>query len=241
MTEFAFSCTGVRADRYAAGPTLLFRLRITATGQEPSQPARVHAIALRCQLRIEPARRGYGPAEADALADLFGERSRWSRTLQPLQFAQVSMVVPGFTGETEIDLPVPCSYDLDIAASRYFHALSEGEVPLLMLFSGTAFTGAAGFNVEPVPWDRETTCRLPVPVWQEMIEQHFPGCGWIRLPRDTMDALLAFRSRRALPSWEETLRTLLDTAGAGEDQARGGEACTLSGTSVPLVTERTVS
>ncbi|MFF3150694.1 DUF6084 family protein, partial [Streptomyces sp. NPDC057927] len=42
VTEFAFTCTGVRADRFAAGPTLVFRLRITATGDEP-----VHAMALR--------------------------------------------------------------------------------------------------------------------------------------------------------------------------------------------------
>ncbi|MFF3741241.1 DUF6084 family protein [Streptomyces sp. NPDC002566] len=209
MTELSFACTGVRADRYAAGPTLVFRLRVTATGG-----VRVHALALRCQIRVEPARRGYTPAEADGLTDLFGERSRWGSTLQPLQFAEVPLMVPGFTGETEADLVVPCTYDLDIAAGRYLSALTDGEVPLLMLFSGTAFTGTRGFQVEPVPWDRETVCRMPVAVWREMIDQHFPGCGWIRLPRDTMDALLAYRSRRALPSWESTVRALLDDAGA---------------------------
>ncbi|MFD9219972.1 DUF6084 family protein [Streptomyces sp. NPDC060064] len=213
MTEFAFTCTGVRADRYAAGPTLVFRLRITA-----SDNARVHALALRCQIRIEPARRGYAPAEADGLADLFGERSRWGSTLQPVQFAQVSHMVPSFTGETETDLAVPCTYDMDVAATRYFNALEAGEVPLLMLFSGTAFTGAGGFRVEPVPWDREAAFRMPVKVWQEMVEQHFPGCGWIRLPRDTMDALLAFRSRRAHPSWEAAVRALLAEAGTPDPQ-----------------------
>ncbi|MGW1490411.1 DUF6084 family protein [Streptomyces sp. NPDC002402] len=207
MTEFAFTCTGVRADSYAAGPTLVFRLRITASGN-----ARVHALALRCQIRIEPARRGYEPAEADGLADLFGDRSRWGSTLQPVQFAQVSHMVPGFTGETETELAVPCTYDMDVAATRYFNALEAGEVPLLMLFSGTAFAGAGGFRVEPVPWDREAAFRMPVEVWQEMVEQHFPGCGWIRLPRDTVDALLAFRSQRALPSWEATVRALLAEA-----------------------------
>lgn len=205
MTHLTFTCTGVRADPYAAGPTLVFRLRITA-----SEGTRVHALALRCQLRIEPARRGYADDEADAVKDLFGERSRWGSTLHPLQFAQVSVMVPGFTGETETDLVVPCTYDMDVAATRYAHALSEGEVPLLMLFSGTAFTGAGGFHVEPVPWDREAPFRMPVKIWQEMVEQHFPGCGWIRLPRDSMDALLAFRSRRALPSWESTIAALLD-------------------------------
>ncbi|MEU2432971.1 DUF6084 family protein [Streptomyces sp. NPDC007861] len=208
MTEFTFRCTGVRADAYAAGPTLVFRLRITASDETP-----VHALALRCQIRIEPARRGYDPAEADGLTDLFGERSRWGSTLHAVQFAQVPLMVPGFTGETETDLVVPCTYDMDVAATRYFHALFAGEVPLLLLFSGTAFTGAAGFRVEPVPWDREAAFRMPVKVWQEMVDQHFPGCGWIRLPAATLDTLLAYRSRRALPSWEATVEELLDTAG----------------------------
>lgn len=232
MTEFTFTCTGVRADAYAAGPTLVFRLRITTADPQ----ARVHALALRCQIRIEPARRGYGPAEAEGLADLFGERSRWGTTLQPVQFAQVTAMVPSFTGATETDLVVPCTYDMDIAASRYFSALEDGEAPLLMLFSGTAFTGAGGFRVEPVPWDREAAYRMPVAVWREMVEQHFPGCGWLRLPRDTMADLLAFRSRHALASWEATVRALLDAAVVAQppqpDPARlGGVA--------PRVTERT--
>ncbi|MFF8195802.1 DUF6084 family protein [Streptomyces bobili] len=211
MTKFSFACTGVRADRYAAGPTLVFRLRITTADN-----ARVHALALRCQIRIEPARRAYESIEADGLADLFGERSRWSSTLQPVQFAQVPLMVSGFTGVTEADLVVPCTYDTDVAATRYLTALTGGEVPLLMLFSGSAFTGSGGFQVEPVPWDREAVFRMPVATWREMLEQHFPGCGWIRLPRDTMDALLAYRSRHALPSWEATLRALLDDSGADD-------------------------
>ncbi|MGW1894535.1 DUF6084 family protein [Streptomyces sp. NPDC002004] len=215
MTELDFTCTGVRADAYAAGPTLVFRLRITA-----SDRAQVHALALRCQIRIEPARRAYDDTEAGGLADLFGERSRWGSTLQPVQFAQVSHMVPSFTGETETDLVVPCTYDMDVAATRYLHALEGGEVPLLLLFSGTAFAGAGGFRVHPVPWDRETSFRMPVKVWQEMIDQHFPGCGWIRLPRDTMDALLAFRSRHALPSWEATVRALLGTEGAPDGRTQ---------------------
>jgi uncharacterized protein DUF6084 len=208
MTEFTFACTGVRADRYAAGPTLVFRLRITASDDSGATP--VHALALRCQLRIEPARRGYDGAEAAALTDLFGERSRWGSTLQPVRFADVPLMVSGFRGETEADLAVPCTYDMDIAATRYLAALDGGEVPLLMLFSGTAFTGPAGHRVEPVPWDREAVCRMPVETWREMVEQHFPGCGWLRLPRATMDALLAYRSRHALTSWEETVARLLE-------------------------------
>ncbi|GGJ26761.1 DUF6084 family protein [Streptomyces brasiliensis] len=226
MTELSFACTGVRADRYAAGPTLVFRLRITTPGDEP-----VHALALRCQIRIEPARRDYDRAETDGLVDLFGDPSRWGNTLQPVQFAQVALMVPGFTRETEADLVVPCTYDMDVAATRYLGALDGGEVPLLMLFSGTAFTGAGGFRVEPVPWDREATCRMPVATWREMVEQHFPGCGWIRLPRATMDALLAYRSRQALPSWEATVQALL--AQADTASARGRALTGTNGRTAP--------
>lgn len=158
MTDLAFTCTGVRADAYAAGPTLVFRLRITAGGDTP-----VHALALRCQIRIEPARRGYGQAEAEGLADLFGERGRWGTTLQPVQFAQVSLMVPGFTGETETDLAVPCTYDMDLAATRYFDALEDGEAPLLMLFSGTAFTGSGASASSPCPGTAKLRTGCPWP------------------------------------------------------------------------------
>jgi hypothetical protein len=208
----SFRCTGVHADPHAAGPTLVFRLHISAPGPDP-----VHALALRCQLRIEPARRRYADDEAERLADLFGARARWGSSMHPMRFAQVSAMVHGFTGETEIDLPVPCTYDLDVAASRYFDALADGEVPLLLLFSGTVFRGPGGFQVQPVPWDQEAACRLPVKVWREMLEQHFPGCGWIRLPRAGMQALLAYRSRHGLTSWEATVEALLAAARAQEE------------------------
>ncbi|GAA1253360.1 DUF6084 family protein [Kitasatospora nipponensis] len=217
MSTLSFSCTGVRSDPYAAGPTLIFRLRIRAGAGE-----RVHALALRCQLRFEPARRAYSQAEGERLADLFGERSRWGSTLNPVQFAQVALLVPGFTEETEADLVVPCSYDLDLTAGRYLRALDDGQAPVLMLFSGTAFTGPGGFQVAPVPWDQEASVRLPVAVWQEAIEQHFPGCGWLRLPGDLMDALLEYRSERALPSWEATVRRLLAEARLPLDTALFG-------------------
>ncbi|MEV7188100.1 DUF6084 family protein [Kitasatospora sp. NPDC093102] len=207
MSALGFACTGVRSDPYAAGPTLVFRLRITAPAD-----TRVHALALQCQLRIEPGRRPYGDGEGERLADLFGGRERWATTLNPIQFATVPLLVPGFTGGTDIDLVVPCTYDQEVASARYFRALDGGEVPLLLLFSGTAFAGPGGFQVSPVPWDREARVRMPVGVWREAMDRHFPGSGWLRLPDVVMDELLAYRSRRALPSWEATVRELLAAA-----------------------------
>ena len=38
----------------------------------------------------------------------------------------------------------------------------------------------------------------------------FPDIYWVRLQRETFDRLYAYRARRALPSWEETIEALLD-------------------------------
>ncbi|MEV4379839.1 DUF6084 family protein [Streptosporangium sp. NPDC049644] len=208
MAERAFDCVGVRAEAYAAFPTLVFRLRVT----DPS-PDGVHSIALRCQIRVEPRLRRHSDTEAELLGDLFGDPSRWGDTLKPLQFANVSVMVPAFTGSTEVDLPVPCGYDLEVAAGRYFAALDEGEIPMLMLFSGTVFARApGGFSVSQVPWHHEARCRLPVAVWRELMDRYFPDSGWLRLRRDTLRELGRFKSARALTSWDETLELLLKEA-----------------------------
>jgi Family of unknown function (DUF6084) len=212
VSDLLFDCLDARADRYAAVPTLQLRLRVAeTTGQ------RVHTVALRCQIRIEPQRRRYSPEEAGNLLDLFGEPPRWGDTLKPLQFATVTTMVPGFEGSVELDLPVPCTYDFEVAAAKYLHGLADGEVPLLLLFSGTVFLKAdGGFTVEQVPWHKEASYRLPVRVWRELMDRYFPGGGWIRMRRDTLDALQRFKSRRALPTWDEAIQTLLDKAGEAE-------------------------
>jgi hypothetical protein len=213
MAELAFDCIDVRSDGYAAGPTLLFRLRVSETSGE-----RVHAIALRCQLRIEPQKRRYSPAETVRLNDLFGDASRWADTLKPLQFASVSVMVPSFTGSIEIDVPVACTYDLEIASTSYFHALEDGEIPFIVLFSGTMFLkGQTGFSVSQVPWHKETNCLVPVSVWREMMNRFFPNSGWLRVSRSTLEALGAFKNARALPTWELTLQALLDAAARPAD------------------------
>jgi Family of unknown function (DUF6084) len=209
--ELAFECLGSRPERYAAAPTLAFRLRIAeTTGRD------VLAIALRCQLRIWPQRRGYSTAEEARLADLFGGRERWGTTLRPLQFAHVTTMVPAFRGTTEIDLTVPCSYDLEIACGQYFHALDNGEVPLLMLFGGTTF-GATEIGAEAgmVPWAAECEYRMPVTVWRELMDRYFPGGGWLRLRRENLDGLRAFKHRRGLPTWDDTIEALLKEGGYG--------------------------
>ncbi len=205
MTELAFEVLGVRPQEHAAAPHLLFRLRISETSSEV-----VHAMALRCQLRIEPQRRPYDAAEQEGLADLFGTSDRYGSTLKPFLWTHATAMVQGFTGSTEIDLPVACTYDFDVSATKYLHALRGGDVPLILLFSGTVFTrGVTGFSVEQLSWSLEAPCRLPVSAWRELMDLYFPGGGWIRLDHATLDALQRYRSARGLTSWEGTFDALL--------------------------------
>ncbi|MGH2708578.1 MAG: DUF6084 family protein [Actinomycetota bacterium] len=213
MVELAFDCLDVQPDRYAAVPTLVFKLKIAEVTGET-----IHAIALRCQIRIEPYKRRYSPEEEERVLDLFGERSRWGETLKPMQFAFAAQMVPGFKGSAEVDLPVPCTYDFEVASAKYFASLLEGEIPLLLLFSGTVFAkGETGFSIHQVPWHKEANYRLPVRVWKELMDRFFPNSAWIRLRRDTFDALHVFKSRLALPTWDDVVERLLKKAGAQEE------------------------
>lgn len=210
MSAYRFTVLDVVAEAYAATPQLTARLRIEETTGQP-----IHAIALRCQVRIEPQRRRYDDGEGDGLRGLFGERERWADTLRPFQWMQCNTTVQGFTGVTETDLVLPCTYDLDVIGSRYLHALDAGDVPLNLLFSGTVFTrGSTGFGVEQVPWDCEARHRLPVAVWRQMIDSYYPNTGWIRLDAGVLALLADYRARHGLLGWDDTVQALL--AGAGE-------------------------
>ncbi len=206
-----FEVVDARAEPHAAVPTLQFRLRATETSEAP-----VHAIALRAQLRIEPQRRHYSAEEEDRLYEQFGPTPQWGESLRPFLWTNVGVMVPGFTGSTEFDLPVACTYDFEVTAARYLHALGDGEVPLVFLFSGTQFSqGQAGFNALPVAWDVEAPFRLPVTVWRDVMDRYFPNSGWLRLHRDTLDALMQFRARQAVPTWDQAIEMLLKQAGEG--------------------------
>ncbi len=209
MTDLAFSVVDVFPEPYAVSPQLTARLRI-----EETSGATVHAMALRCQVRIEPQRRRYSAEEESGLLDMFGARDRWYDTLKPFLWMQCSAMVQGFTDVTEVDLALPCTYDFDVTGSKFLHALREGVVPMKLLFTGTVFTrGLTGFGVEQVPWDREAGYDLPVAAWRELIQLYFPKTGWLRLDHDVLRALARYRSTEGLTSWEATLESLLHRAG----------------------------
>jgi hypothetical protein len=212
MTTLTVDVLGAEPSPHTAAPGITLRLRI-----EELAGGRVHAVALRCQTRIEPRGRRYSTAEQTRLYELFGDVAQWDRTLQAVTWAHSSVVVPSFDRRIDVDLPIACTYDLQVASAKYFHAVRDGGVPLVLLFSGTIFTvNANGLCAEPVPWDLEASYRLPAAVWQAAMDTFFPGGGWLRLQRETIDRLQAFRGRQAVVTWDEAIDRLLQRAAAEE-------------------------
>jgi len=208
VTDVRFQIVDVVPERHAAVPTLLFGLQV-----EERSGAAVD-IALRCQIRIEPQRRRYSPVEEQRLLELFGETPRWGDTLKPFLWTNVSALLPQFQGSLQTTLPVPCSYDFDVAAAKYFHALEDGEIPLVFLFSGTIFAqGETRLQVAQIPWNADATFRLPVRAWRALMDLYFPNGGWLRLRRESLDGLMRFKATRAIPTWDAVVDTLLKEAG----------------------------
>jgi hypothetical protein len=190
----------------AAVPTLCFGLRISASGA----PA-IRSVLLDVQIQIAARRRGYSPAEQSRLGDLFGTPDRWANTLRTLPWLRTTVVVPPFEHDTTVELRVPCTYDLEVTATRYFAELADGMIPLEFLFSGSIFyAGSSGaLQTARIGWDTEADYVLPVATWRAMMDRHYPGGGWLRLNAAALQRLGAYRSGRGLLSWDATIDALL--------------------------------
>jgi len=211
MPDLSFEVVGAEAPAFAAVPTLVFKLRIVNENEDE----RIHSISLRCQIQIAVTRRRYSTQAQARLLEVFGEPKRWGETLRSLLWTHVSSVVTQFSGNTIVDLPVPCTYDFEVVSTKYFDALEEGDIPLTFLFSGTIFyEGETGnLQVGQIPWSKEASFRLPVALWQEMIERYYPNTAWIRLHKDVFDQLYRYKAAHGLPTWDETVVRLLQASG----------------------------
>ena len=206
MPDLVFAVEGAEVLEFAAVPSLLFKLRVENLQEEP-----IRSVALNTQIRIAATQRHYETAEQERLLEVFGEPSRLKDTLRSLLWTHTVLQVPPFSGSTVVDMPVPCTYDLEVVWSKYFYALEEGEVPLEFLFSGTVFYAGEGgrLQVERISWEKEAEFRLPVRLWKEMMEHYFPNSAWIRLRRDAFEGLYDYKIRKGLPTWEATVEALL--------------------------------
>jgi len=205
LPQLEVAVESAAAVRFAAAPTLALALRIAS-----DRPVR--SLALNVQVRIVPTRRAYDSGDEGRLLELFGPPARWGDSLRSFLWTNATLLVPPFDGATSVELTIPCTYDLDVAAAKYFHALRDGDVPLELLFSGTVFyLGDQGqLQTAQIPWECEAQFRLPVRTWREAIDLHFPDSAWLRVRRDVFDRLVEHRARRTLPTWEAALEDLLE-------------------------------
>ena len=207
MPELTFQIEKAEPQRFTVAPTLLFKLRVNnAVANEA-----VHSVALRCQIQLEVARRQYSAEDQTQLRDLFGGRERWGQTLKTMLWTHASVVAPAFTGTTIVDVPVSCTFDFNVAATKYFHGLEDGDVPLCFLFSGTVFYADEGgvLQVAPIPWDKEARFRLPVKSWHEMMDIYYPNSAWLCLRRDVFERLYEYKVAHGIPTWEQALERML--------------------------------
>jgi hypothetical protein len=207
MPELHFQIEGAEAVAHTAAPLIALKIRITNL---PATEA-IHTLTLRCQVQIEPTKRRYAPEEQKKLLDLFGEPDRWSRTLKPLLWMNTSVAVPAFTDNLLVDLQLPCTFDFNVAATKYFHALNNGEIPVCVMFSGTVFYSSAdgALQIAQIPWDREANFRLPISTWKEMMDLHFPNTAWLCLQRDVFEQLYEYKMRHGIPTWEQAIARAL--------------------------------
>jgi hypothetical protein len=210
VPALGFAVRDAEALRFAAVPTIEFTLTVDADGGRP-----IRSVLLEVQIQIAARQRSYEDAAQEALIELFGTPDRWGSTLRTLLWTRTTVIVPPFEGSTAVALPIACTYDLEVTAGRYFAALGDGEVPLEFLFSGSVFfVGPKGMlQTARIALDQDVVYRLPVRVWREAIDRHFPHSAWLRLGRDRFDRLRAFRGRHALPSWDAAIDALLEEKG----------------------------
>ena len=212
MPDLQFQITDVAPAVNGITPLLHFALDVRNT---PTEQA-IHSVLLQVQIQLHAVRRTYTDAEKARLTDLFGTPERWGQTLRNRLWTHASLAVPGFAGATRLTLPVPCTFDLNVASAKYFYALDGGTVPLLFLFSGTVFYGAEGgrMQIQQISWDKECAFDLPVTAWKSIMDEHYPNTAWLYLHRDVFERLYAFRRRESLTTWDETLARLLEAASA---------------------------
>ena len=202
---------GVGARRHAALPALEFDVHVTEpTGRQ------VYVIALSAQIMIEPARRQYTRCGARAArravrpAGALGDHDA-QPGLAPRRRARAQL-----HRRDHLHGPVPCTFDLEIAAAKYFNAVEDGLVPLAFNFNG----------IDPLPRRRRAAADVAGPV--ELLggvplrrRGLAPGDGRLlperalgALHAETLHALLAEKARRGAPTMDAAIAGLLRDAGA---------------------------
>lgn len=201
-----FEVVNARAARRAAAPTLIFEVEIEDPSRRP-----VFTISLSTQIAIEPARRGYDDDTRERLTELLGEAGGSGAPTRTMPWTRVDVLVQPFEGRTRVELPVLCSYDLEVGSTGYFRALADGEVPLVFHFNGSVYydEGDGRLQIVQISWEESSDFGLPIETWREMIAIHYPLRSWVPADESTVERLRRFRLQRGLPSYDAALDALL--------------------------------
>ena len=149
------------------------------------------------------------------LADLFGEPARWGERSSRCSSPRSPVMVPGFTGSTEVDRArCRCTYDLEIAADALLPRPRRRRDPAAAAVQRhglhAGHDGVAGRAGAVARGGAATGCRSRC--GGRRWTSYFPGGGWLRLRRDT-----SMRSPSTSPARPPrpgtTRRQLLERAG----------------------------
>jgi len=211
MPDLNFNMLAVEPAHRGLVPLLHFKLEIT---NAPASEI-VQSIMLQAQIQIASPQRSYSDEAKEKLRELFGRPEDWGQTLRNRLWTHSQTIVAPFSARTEAVLPVPCTFDLNVAATKYFYALEDGEVPLLFLFSGTIFyAGDDGrLQVQQISWNSECVYRMPIEVWKQLMDHHYPNSAWLSLDRQSFDRLYQFKRAIGAVSWEQVIEKLLGANG----------------------------
>ncbi len=206
MPNLEFQITGVEAAPPGIAPVLNFHLAVN----NRSLTEEVRAVMLQVEIQIQAGRRNYNSREKEKLCEIFGPPERWSQTIRNRLWTVTHAKLGKFSGTTKAILPVACTFDLNVTATKYFYGIEDGPVPLQFGFKGTVFYAASDgwLQAQPIQ-DKECVFPMPPRVWRETLDEHFPNSAWLSLHRDVFDRLYAFKRQRGIPSWDEAVELLL--------------------------------
>lgn len=208
MPDLDLRITDVEPAARGMAPLLLFHLEVTNSPAEEE----IQSATLQVQIQFQCPQRAYNSSEKEKLVELFGMPERWGQTLRNRLWTLATATLGSFRGSTTARMAVPCSFDLNVSAAKYFYGIEEGDVPLLFLFSGTVFYSAQDgrLQAQRISHEKECKWRMPARVWRELMDHHWPNSAWIAMHRDVFDRLCEFKRRNGLPTWEQTFERLLE-------------------------------
>lgn len=201
MPDLSFSVERVSAVPHAAEPLLTFQIRIVNSGLE-----RIHAVVLESKILVEAPDQAPAPHVNRRLEELFGEPSHWAESLDPLLWTRAATVVAPFAGSTRCMIEAPCSFDFNVAATKYFYGLEAVSAPLRFEFSGTVFSDR---QVLPLSAGKHARFEMPALVWTDLMDAYYPQSVWLRLPRELFERLNRYKQEHRIPTWEDVLERML--------------------------------